>query len=215
MAARTTAHSDPPEKHINIDTEDSSDEYFSVASWKCFPGGTVLKNPPANMGEAGCAPGWGRWPGEGNGNPLQYSCLENSMDRSLAGCSPQGCKESDTTERLNNNKAYWKRLLFWAFTNRGVKFQVALLWNSVYFLKYFKVFFFKPLLCFHIYWEKVKVKSRSHVQLFATPWTVAHQAPPSMGFSRQEYWSGLPFLSPGIFPTQGSNPGLLHCRQTL
>ena len=40
---------------------------------------------------------------------------------------------------------------------------------------------------------KVKVKLLSHVQVFATPWTVAYQAPPSMGFSRQEYWSGLPF----------------------
>ena len=40
---------------------------------------------------------------------------------------------------------------------------------------------------------KVKVKSLSSVHLFATPWTLAHQAPPSMGFSRQEYWSGLPF----------------------
>ena len=39
---------------------------------------------------------------------------------------------------------------------------------------------------------KVKVKSLSRVQLFAMPWTVAYQAPPSMGFSRQEYWSGLP-----------------------
>ena len=43
---------------------------------------------------------------------------------------------------------------------------------------------------------KVKVKSLSHVQFFATPWTAAHQAPPSMGFSRQEYWSGLPLPSP-------------------
>ena len=43
----------------------------------------------------------------------------------------------------------------------------------------------------------LKVKSLSRVQLFATPWTVAHQVPPSMGFSRQEYWSGLPFPSPG------------------
>ena len=42
-----------------------------------------------------------------------------------------------------------------------------------------------------------------------------HQAPPSMGFSRQEYWSGLPFPSPGNFPTQGSNMGLPHCRQML
>ena len=44
--------------------------------------------------------------------------------------------------------------------------------------------------------ERKKVKSLSHVQLFATPWTVAYQAPLSVGFSRQEYWSGLPFPSP-------------------
>ena len=45
---------------------------------------------------------------------------------------------------------------------------------------------------------KVKVKSLSRVQLVATPWTAAYQAPPSMGFSRQEYWSGLPLPSPFI-----------------
>ena len=45
---------------------------------------------------------------------------------------------------------------------------------------------------------KVKVKSLSRVWLFATPWTTAHQAPPSMGFSRQEYWSGVPLPSPHI-----------------
>ena len=44
--------------------------------------------------------------------------------------------------------------------------------------------------------RKVKVKSLNHVQLLATPWTAAHQAPPSMGFSREEYWSGVPFPSP-------------------
>ena len=43
---------------------------------------------------------------------------------------------------------------------------------------------------------KVKVKSLSRVRLFETPWTAAHQAPPSMGFSRQEYWSGVPLPSP-------------------
>ena len=47
---------------------------------------------------------------------------------------------------------------------------------------------------------KLKVKSLSRVRLFATPWTVAHQAPLSLGFSRQEYWSGLPFPSPGALP---------------
>ena len=50
----------------------------------------------------------------------------------------------------------------------------------------------------------VCVKSLSRVRLFATPWTVAHQTPLSIGFSRQEYWSGLPFPSPGDLP----NPGI-------
>ena len=49
----------------------------------------------------------------------------------------------------------------------------------------------------------MKVKSLSRVQLFVTPWTVDYQAPPSMGFSRQEYWSGLPFPSPGDLPDPG------------
>ena len=53
---------------------------------------------------------------------------------------------------------------------------------------------------------KVKVKSLSHVRLFGTPWTVAYQAPPSMGFSRQECWSGLPFPSPGDLPDPGIEP---------
>ena len=48
---------------------------------------------------------------------------------------------------------------------------------------------------FYIHERKVKVKSLSHVQLLATPWTAAYQAPLSMGFSRQEYWSGLPLPS--------------------
>ena len=48
-----------------------------------------------------------------------------------------------------------------------------------------------------------KVKLLSRVWRFVTPWTVSYQAPPSMGFSRQEYWSGLPFPSPGNFPDPG------------
>ena len=52
----------------------------------------------------------------------------------------------------------------------------------------------------------MKVKSLSRVRFFATPWTVAHQAPLSMGFSRQEYWSGLPFPSPGDLPNPGIEP---------
>ena len=54
--------------------------------------------------------------------------------------------------------------------------------------------------------RKVKVKSLSRVQLFGTPWTVAYQAPPSMGFPRQEYWSELPLPSPEDLPDTGIKP---------
>ena len=59
------------------------------------------------------------------------------------------------------------------------------------------------------------VKSLSHVHLFAIPWMVAYQASSSMEFFRHEYWSGLPFPSPGDLPNPGVEPRSLHCRQTL
>ena len=67
-----------------------------------FPGGSVIKNPTSNAGDASFIPGLGRSPGEGNGNPFQYSCLGKSQgQRSLVGYSPWGHKESDMTEWLN------------------------------------------------------------------------------------------------------------------
>ena len=66
------------------------------------------------------------------------------------------------------------------------------------------------LFYFHFFYElgrKEKVKLLSCVRLFATPWTVAYQSPLSMGFSRQEYWSGLPFPSPEDLPNPGIEPG--------
>ena len=69
-----------------------------------FPGGSVVKKLPANVGDVGSIPGLGRSPGGRHGNLLQYSCLENPHgQRSLAGCSPWGCKELDMTKRLNSN----------------------------------------------------------------------------------------------------------------
>ena len=59
-----------------------------------------------------------------------------------------------------------------------------------------------------------EVKSLNCVRLFVTPWTVTCQALPFMGFSRQEYWSGLPFPSPGSLPNPGIEPRIPHCRQT-
>ena len=75
--------------------------------WCCltisdFPGGLEGKVSACNVGDPGLIPGSGRSPGEGNGNPLQYSCLENPMDRrKLVGYSPWGPKELDTTEWLH------------------------------------------------------------------------------------------------------------------
>ena len=68
-----------------------------------------------------------------------------------------------------------------------------------------------------VLWERgrVHVSVLSRVQLFVTPWTVACQAPVSMEFSRQEYWSGFHALLQGVFLTQGSNPGLPHCGKIL
>ena len=61
-----------------------------------FPGGLVVKNPPANAGEVASIPGFQRSPGEGNGNLLQYSCLGNPMDRGAWQATVQIPKESDT-----------------------------------------------------------------------------------------------------------------------
>ena len=65
----------------------------------------------------------------------------------------------------------------------------------------------KNLTSVHLQKEK-KVKSLSPVRVFETPWAIAHQAPPSMAFSRQEYWSGLPFPSPGDLPDPTSPQSL-------
>ena len=72
-----------------------------------FPGGSDGKESACNVGDLGFVPGLGRFPGGGYGNPLQHSGLENPLgQRSLAGCSPWGHKESDTTERLSTAHSY-------------------------------------------------------------------------------------------------------------
>ena len=68
-----------------------------------FPGGSVSKESVCNAGDLGSVPGWGRSPGGGHGNPLQYSCLENPYgQRSLEGYSPWGCKVLYTIEQLTH-----------------------------------------------------------------------------------------------------------------
>ena len=108
----------------------------------------VVKSSAYNAGDLGSIPGLGRSPGEGNGNPFQYSCLENPLDRGAWWATVhEVTQEPDMREQLN--------------------------------------------------------KQLSHIQLFVTPWTVAHQATLSVGFPRREYWSGLSYLFPGDLPDLG------------
>ena len=73
-----------------------------------FSGGSVVKNLPTNAGDAGLIPESGRYPGEGNGNPLQNSCLRNPMERGTWQATDHGvARELGMTEQLNNNKNNW------------------------------------------------------------------------------------------------------------
>ena len=81
-----------------------------------FPGGLEVKASAWNAGDPGSIPGLGRSPGEGNGNPLQYSCLENPMEGGAwLGSNPWGRKESDMTERLQDRK----HIINVFFVNKG------------------------------------------------------------------------------------------------
>ena len=77
-----------------------------------LPDGSVVKNPPAKAGDVGSIPGSGRAAGEGNGNPLQYSCLENFKDREAWRATVyRGHKESDTTEHTHTHTGHKRNIL--------------------------------------------------------------------------------------------------------
>ena len=125
---------------------------------------------------------------------------------SLVGYHPWGCKESDTTERL-----IWSDLN--GYQTAGIVLLPGCPPGSEIHIWRSRISYGSDIL---VYWRGRKYSISqcmcmlSHVRLFATPWTVACQALLSMEFSRHEYWNGLPFPTPGILLTQGSNLLLLR-----
>ena len=126
----------------------------------------VVKYLPASSGGTSSIPGSGRSPGGRNDHPLQYSRLENSINRGTWQATVHGATKSQD----------WAQCYLYHL-------------NSI-------------MYCYSV---ESEVKSLS--RLFAIPWNVTYHAPLSMGFSRQEYWSELPFPSPGDLPDPGIQPG--------
>ena len=114
-------------------------------------------------------------------NPTKFHFIMWRFSEKMAICYPR------SSSSPSNKSAGTLVLDFLASRNVRNKF---LLWNSV------------------VKWSEVK--SLSHVRLFVTPWTIACQCAPPVGFSRQEYWSGLPFPSPGDLPNPGIEPRPTH-----
>ena len=148
-----------------------------------FPGGSVTKNPPANARDTGSISGSGRSPGEENGSPLQYSCVGHPKDRGAWWATVRRVtQESDMTSWLNNSKQYPQRSnpcpLPYSSQNTVALHQ-----------GHYLVLIARscPTLC-----DPMDCSPR--VLLF-------------MEFSRQDYWSGLPFPSPGDLPDPGIEDG--------
>ena len=92
-------HLPPPMVLSVFFQENANNKYLGFSG-----GGSVVKNMPANTGDLGLIPEWGRSFGEGNGNPLQYACLGNPMDRGTWRATVRVvAKELDTTQQLKNN----------------------------------------------------------------------------------------------------------------
>ena len=125
--------------------------------------------------------------GEGNGNPLQCSCLENPGDGEAWWAAVYGVSQSWTRLKRFSSSRWvgWEQELEGGPRGRSLHTVIHFIVEQ------------KPT---HHCKATIHAQFLSCVRLFETPWTVAHQAPLSMEFSRQEYWSGLPFPPPGDLP---------------
>ena len=142
-----------------------------------------------------------------NGTLFMYTLLNNTNSIFFYNLFSQWSFSLPPPPRLS-----WKgRVWYWLFWERVVETG----WQSLYF--FFEKISPLPQMLYSFWLCMCAAKSFSHVLLSAMLWTIALQAPLSMGFSRQEYWSGLPFPSPGDLPdlgdwTRGLNPCLYASR---
>ena len=160
-----------------------------------------------------------RPPGEGNGNPLQYSCLENPRDGGAWWATVHGVTKSQTqlsnyTHTFRHTHTVFKGLNIYLplhlhpenppGTSPCSHRVLHAVWSPASTLalplcmEILFTFSAFMLICF------------SHIQFFETLWTISYQAPLSRGFPRQEYWNGLSFPPPDDLPDQGSNAHLLQ-----
>ena len=181
------------------------------------PGGSDGKASACSVGDPGCISGLGRSPGEENGNLLQYSCLENFMDRGAWWATVDGVTKSQiwlssfhftSIQAVGNSSQSdiwqnawllnWILKCYWTTDSLSVPLELSLfLVNSwTQFPTMLQSVHESVLSCF------------SHVRLCVcvTLRTVACQTPLSKGFSRQEYWSGLPCPPTGYLPHPGIEP---------
>ena len=178
-----------------------------------FPGGTSGKEPACQCRRCkrhGFDPGSGRSPEGRHGNPLRYSCLESPKDRGVWWAT----KSQTQLKQLSTHApGTWDELLTFSgplFPHNAtcltrflwgleMAHQIVTWSSDSKFLSQFSLYLTTtaPSQFYH----NSKRKSLSHVQLFATPWTIQ-----SMEFSRPEYWSGQPFPSPGDLPNPGTEP---------
>ena len=163
------------------------------------------------MGDLGSIHGLERSLGEGKGYPLQYSGLENSMDCIVYGVMKGRTWLSHFHFHFHVRAEVMTRTLVVGLWGRG-----GTGWNHIEGLaSWLPSYLLLPSVSpkQSLLWQTGDMefmgKSLCHVWLFVTPWAVACQTPLSIEFSRQKYWSELPFSSPGDLPDPGIEPGSL------
>ena len=182
----------------------------------CFPVGSIGKESAHSVGDPASILGSGRSPGGGNGNPLQYSCLENPMDRGAWWATVLGVGH-DWSDLAHVHFVEWKKQNS-SFAHVSMILMFYICSQLASFDEYISSLTSFLAQTLHLPWSEVKwseVMSLSRVRLCdlmngRLPDSSVHGI-----FPGKSTGVGCHFLLQGIFLTQGSNPGLLHCRQML